>query len=35
MKNFKSISIKEGFESWNEDVYTWELREPITNDDED
>ena len=28
-------AIKEGFESWNEDVYTWELREPIANYDED
>lgn len=22
-------AIKEGFDSWSEDVYTWELREPI------
>ena len=28
-------AINEGFDSWCEDVYTWELREPITETDED
>lgn len=28
-------AINEGFDSWNEDVYTWELREPIEESDDD
>lgn len=29
-------AINEGFDNWSEDVYTWELREPIIEtDDED
>ena len=27
-------AINEGFDSWSEDVYTWELREPIEEDEE-
>jgi len=27
-------AINEGFDSWSEDVYTWELREPIIDEDE-
>ena len=28
-------SIKEGFDSWTEDVYTWELRESIIEEEEE
>jgi len=28
-------AINEGFDRWNEDVYTWELREPIEESDYD
>ena len=28
-------AIDEGFECWSEDVYTWELREPIEEEDEE
>jgi hypothetical protein len=27
--------IDEGFDSWSEDVYTWELREPVEFNDDD
>lgn len=37
-ENYLMVSedaINEGFDSWNEDVYTWELREPIKESDDE